>query len=179
LAQLDESDNLPDKDDLILTIGQFEQDSNSSDTATSRIINSSKKSTIEWISKAYQEGLIHAYRLCDEGGLSIALAKLCLAGNIGATVKLRALGRALEELLFDLDNPIAVVAVSPDFLLTLHESGNEKRIPVGVVGRFGGNDYSLTVASRQWDSPEERELIYLPVKEIEAEWKKCIVRRMS
>ena len=179
MAQLNKSDNIPNKDDLILTIGQFEQDSSFSGTTFFGNFNSNKDSTIEWLCAAYREGLIHAYRLCDEGGLTISLSQLCLAGKIGATVKLRALGKAPKELLFSADNPIAVLAVSPEFLLTIHESGNENRIPVGVIGRFGGSDFSLTVASRQWDPPEERELIYLPVKEIEAEWKKCIVRRMS
>jgi phosphoribosylformylglycinamidine synthase II len=60
-----------------------------------------------------RQGWVRSAHDCAEGGLAVALAESCLAGNLGADVTLSASGQRWDEVLFGEGGPKIVVSVSP------------------------------------------------------------------
>ncbi|MEZ4734272.1 MAG: phosphoribosylformylglycinamidine synthase subunit PurL [Caldilineaceae bacterium] len=89
--------------------------------------------------QAMQQGLVVACHDLSEGGLAVALAEMCLAGRLGATVEIERL-RDLEtqltamELLFSESNGRLLLEVRPEDVTTLEAHFNKvSLIPLGVV----------------------------------------------
>jgi phosphoribosylformylglycinamidine (FGAM) synthase-like enzyme len=124
-----------------------------------------------WLYKANEQGLINSYCYYSEAGLVISLIESCLIGQIGATVKVRAQGQPIMDVLFGTSNSCLLITVSPDNLIAFQDMAATNQNPVSVIGRVGGDSLSVSVASKQWDDPEEQEIIHLSLKELEDEWK--------
>lgn len=132
-----------------------------------------------WLLKANEQGLIKSFGGGSDSGLAISLIESCIAGQIGATIRLRAQGQTTDDVLFGSHASQLVVTVAPDNFLAFQELAAQAQSPAGVIGKVGGESLSITVASRQWNGPEERELLNLSLKELELEWKNNSFRRMD
>ncbi len=76
--------------------------------------------------QAMHAGLVQACHDCSEGGLAVALAEMCLAGGVGAEVKLMSVPRdpywsysADEAILFSESNGRFLIEVRPKTCLSL------------------------------------------------------------
>lgn len=132
-----------------------------------------------WIQEANERGLIHSYCYYSEAGLVISLIESCLIGEIGATVKIRAHGRPVMDVLFGTANSCLLITVAPDNLIAFQDMAVSNQSPVSVIGKIGGDLLSVSVASKQWGGPEEQEIIHLSLKELEDEWKSNSSPRMD
>ncbi len=71
------------------------------------------------IAKAISEGLIESCHDCSEGGLSVALAEMCFAGNLGMTIDLSAVPTSddvtkSEQILFSESTSRYIIEIKPD-----------------------------------------------------------------
>jgi phosphoribosylformylglycinamidine synthase len=86
---------------------------------------------------AVRQGLLSSAHDCSEGGVAVALAESCVAGNIGAVVSLDD-GLPAAVSLFSETQSRILVSVSEDktdaFLGLLAEA----KVPYGVIGEVGG-----------------------------------------
>jgi phosphoribosylformylglycinamidine synthase len=88
---------------------------------------------------AVQQGLIRTCHDLSEGGLAVALAEMCLAGRLGATVEIgglgdREIGLTPEELLFSESNGRLLLEVQPEDAAALEaQLSSVTLIPLGLV----------------------------------------------
>ncbi|MCA9968737.1 MAG: phosphoribosylformylglycinamidine synthase I, partial [Anaerolineales bacterium] len=99
--------------------------------------------------RAMRAGLLQACHDCSEGGLAVTLAEMCLAGGLGAEVKLMSIPRdpywayaAPEAILFSQSLGRFVVEVRPDDLPRLDALLAD--VPHGCIGVVGGPALRLT-----------------------------------
>ena len=89
--------------------------------------------------RAVQQGLIRTCHDLSEGGLAVALAEMCLAGRLGATVEIerlgdREIGLTPEELLFSESNGRLLLEVRPEDAAALETHlSSVTLIPLGKV----------------------------------------------
>jgi phosphoribosylformylglycinamidine synthase len=89
--------------------------------------------------RAVQQGLIRSCHDLSEGGLAVALAEMCLAGRLGATVEIerlgdREIGLTPEELLFSESNGRLLLEVQPEDAAALEaQLSSVTLIPLGLV----------------------------------------------
>lgn len=83
-------------------------------------------------------GLVESAHDISEGGLAVAMAECCLAGNIGATVNLPPGGSPLE-LLFAEDPSRIVVSVPVNSLAEVSRIASEYDVSAGAIGMTGGS----------------------------------------
>ncbi|MGV3723369.1 MAG: phosphoribosylformylglycinamidine synthase subunit PurL [Actinomycetota bacterium] len=112
-----------------------------------------------------QEGLVRSAHDCSEGGLGVTLAESCIAGRIGAQVRLPE-GGVTEQLFGEAPSRIVLtvsVEQSAAARLRLETAG----VPVADLGEVGGD--RLTVEGT----------LDVPVTELEATWERTIPAAMS
>jgi phosphoribosylformylglycinamidine synthase len=112
--------------------------------------------------KAISEGLIRAAHDLSEGGLGVALAEMCLAGRLGASISLPPSALSTFELLFSESNGRLLLEVSPENGASVEAlfAG----VPLARIGTVSG-DGRLDVRG------EEGNVISLPLSDIERAWK--------
>ncbi|MDO4909226.1 MAG: phosphoribosylformylglycinamidine synthase subunit PurL [Corynebacterium sp.] len=108
--------------------------------------------------------LVEAAHDLSEGGLNQALAELAIYANIGLSVDLSEVHEDLFAALFSESASRAVVTVKPENTETLMALATELGVPVRLLGRTGGSDY--TVADG----------FSIPVEEIAEAWKGTLPR---
>lgn len=94
--------------------------------------------------EAIQSGLITAAHDISDGGLSIALAEMCIFGKMGATVDLSVVGGNTHEVLFSEAQSgivISVDAANFDQVMTHFEDAD---IPAYKLGEAGGYDLLIS-----------------------------------
>ena len=84
------------------------------------------------------EGLVESAHDISEGGLAVAMAECCLAGNIGATVNLPSSGDPLG-LLFAEDPSRIVVSVPVNSLAEVSRIASEYGVTAEAIGTTGGS----------------------------------------
>ena len=84
------------------------------------------------------EGLVESAHDISEGGLAVAMAECCLAGNIGATLNLPSSGDPLG-LLFAEDPSRIVVSVPVNSLAEVSRIASEYAVTVEAIGTTGGS----------------------------------------
>ncbi len=87
-------------------------------------------------------GLVESAHDISEGGLAVAMAECCLAGNIGATVNLPTGGSPLESL-FAEDPSRIVVSVPMNSLAEVSRIASEYDVSVGAIGTTGGSTLKI------------------------------------
>ena len=119
--------------------------------------------------RAIQAGLVRACHDCSEGGLAVTLAEMCLAGGVGANVKLIYAPRDPywnyspdEAILFAESLSRFVVEVRPEDAEQFRQMMAD--VPHECFGVIGGD---RLVVNGRTDSP----ILDLPVSELEQAWR--------
>ncbi len=100
-----------------------------------------------------EQGLLDAAHDCAQGGLAVALAKMCLWGGRGAAVSARGDETHLDATLFGEGPARVVVACRPEHAEAVVRAGHEANVlctPLGIVGgdrlRLDGAVIDLAIA---------------------------------
>ena len=88
--------------------------------------------------RAVSEGIVHSAHDCSDGGLAVALAESCIAGNIGFTGTFDTSGRWDAALFGETESRI-VVSLPEDRLAELERLCSEEGVPSVMLGRVGGS----------------------------------------
>jgi phosphoribosylformylglycinamidine synthase len=118
-----------------------------------------------------RKGLVNSAHDCAEGGIAVALAECCIAGNLGASVELSSVGR-LDELLFGEAHGRILVGVEPErqaeWESYLQENLGESWQKIGLVTErnlqiatdFGTSlvDLTITKMADSWSNAIEKRL---------------------
>jgi len=96
----------------------------------------SEKSVHKLCYEANKQNILKSAHDTSEGGLAIALAECCIAGNIGATINLKAqsLGLRMDTVLFSESQSRIVVTVSPNNLPNLEKLAEKHGVPYENIG---------------------------------------------
>ena len=113
--------------------------------------------------KAVAEGIVNSAHDCSDGGLAVALAECCIAGNIGFTASFETTGRWDAALFGETESRI-VVSLPEDRLTQLQRLCSDEGVPIVVLGRVGGSrltlgssiDLDLDDAEDEWSGGLER-----------------------
>ncbi|AGF50335.1 phosphoribosylformyl glycinamidine synthetase II [Synechocystis sp. PCC 6803] len=120
------------------------------------------------------QGWVNAAHDCAEGGLSVALAEMAIASQLGAEINLPDSDQRLDNLLFGESASRIVVAVAPEHQPAWENYLAGQSLPwqkLGVVGTAQGN---LTFIDAQNNA-----LIDLPVSALTEPWQTAIARRLK
>lgn len=93
--------------------------------------------------EAIQSGLVTAAHDISDGGLSIALAEMCIFGKMGASVSLSAVGGNTHEVLFSEAQSGVVISVSPKNVGQVMSHFKNAGIPAYDVGKAGGSELKI------------------------------------
>jgi phosphoribosylformylglycinamidine synthase len=94
------------------------------------------------VRSAIREGLVSSAHDCSEGGLAVALAESCLAGGIGARVKIDS-ALAPSALLFSEEPSRVVVSCAAENVAKVVELAKRAGAPVMEIGAVGGNALAI------------------------------------
>ena len=121
--------------------------------------------------RAIQAGLVRACHDCSEGGLGVALAEMCLAGGVGANIKLIYAPRDPywhyspdEVVLFSESLSRFLVEVRPEDAEQFRAIMSEAGVPHECFGVIGGD---RLVINGRTDSP----ILDLPLSDLEKAWR--------
>ena len=107
---------------------------------------------------AVAQGLLSSAHDCSEGGLAVALAESCILGQLGAVIETNVAGRWDAALFGEAPSRI-VVSLRQDDLGTLQAMAAQERVPTVLLGRVGGERFSIS------------DLVDLPLTELEGAWR--------
>jgi len=123
--------------------------------------------------KAIQAGLINSAHDCAEGGLTIALAECCVSNpnqKLGTRINIVTQMRP-DALLFGESQSRILVSCNPRNLSRVEEVAKAENTPFEVLGRVEGDGLVIDV--------NDKRVIALGLKEIEARWRGAIPRYMQ
>lgn len=109
-----------------------------------------------------RRGLVKSAHDCSEGGLAVALAECCIAGNVGARIQLF-LSERKDACLFGEAQSRIIVTCAPRDLGRLERVAQDLGVSYQVVGRVGGDRLLIMNGTRV--------LINLLVGEMEEKWR--------
>ena len=92
--------------------------------------------------KAVTAGILHSAHDCSDGGLAVALAESCIAGNIGFTGTFALSGRWDAALFGETESRI-VVSLPEDRITEFERLCSDEGVPSVVLGSVGGNRLGL------------------------------------
>ncbi len=129
---------------------------------------------------AIRRGLIQSAHDCSDGGLAIALAEMCIAGEVGASIELPAEAEAspnirLDALLFGESQSRIVVSIARESLESLRTMARQIGVPFAYLGTVGGERFTLADNRMGFLRP----LINLPITEMTGAYRGAIGRIMS
>ncbi|GAQ24184.1 phosphoribosylformylglycinamidine synthase subunit PurL [Tepidanaerobacter syntrophicus] len=124
--------------------------------------------------KAIQLGLVNSAHDIVQGGLAIALAECCIAGNIGFEGEIESNLRP-DTLLFGEGQSRIIMSLKQDNLSTLNKLASELGVKVSVIGFVKGDSLKLTI--NQKDKTVGN--IEVPVKKMAEVSKNAIKGRMK
>ncbi|MCX7920214.1 MAG: phosphoribosylformylglycinamidine synthase subunit PurL [bacterium] len=113
---------------------------------------------------AIAHGFIHSAHDCAEGGLAVALAECCLAGNIGAKVNLPAKRFMPSVALFSESQSRIIVSVAEKNLTRLEKIMLQYHVPMTVLGLVGGKQLHIGLNERGRGRRDH--LIDIPISEL-------------
>ena len=113
--------------------------------------------------RAVAENIVNSAHDCSDGGLAVAIAESCIAGNIGFTASFAISGRWDAALFGETESRI-VVSLPEDRLTQLREICSDEGVPSVALGRIGGNrfvvgsslDLDLDDVEDEWSGGLER-----------------------
>ncbi|MEZ4646345.1 MAG: phosphoribosylformylglycinamidine synthase subunit PurL [Chloroflexota bacterium] len=119
--------------------------------------------------QAIQAGIVQACHDCAEGGIAVALAEMCLAGRLGAEVKVMSIPRdpywayaADDAILFSESLSRFLIEVRPADMPQLDQILAD--VPHNCIGVIGGSALRITNATGAT-------VIDVPVHELETAWR--------
>ena len=129
---------------------------------------------------AIRRGLVSAAHDCSDGGLAVALAEMCITGEIGAAIELptqveNVPNIRLDSLLFGESQSRILVSVAPDKLDALRGMARQIGVPLALLGRVGGDHFSLADNRFGFLKP----LWNVPVTDLSSAYRGAIGRIMS
>ena len=92
--------------------------------------------------KAIAQSIVNSAHDCSDGGLAVALAESCIAGNIGFIASFETTGRWDAALFGETESRI-VVSLPEDWLTQLRRLCSGEGVPTVVLGRVGGSRLNL------------------------------------
>jgi len=92
---------------------------------------------------AMDEGLVAVAHDCAEDGLAVALAEMCLAGDVGLDASGLEIGGRVDGALFGEAPSRILVAVPASSGQRLAEIAASRDVPVVHIGRLGGRRFVL------------------------------------
>jgi phosphoribosylformylglycinamidine synthase II len=107
--------------------------------------------------EAIQAGWVRAAHDVSDGGLAVALAEICIAGNLGADLAWEIAERA-DMALFGEGGSRIIVETREADLDTLERSAQEHKVPFAILGHVS-EEKTLSIQLRQAESSETNELI--------------------
>lgn len=117
--------------------------------------------------EAMRHGFIKSAHDCSDGGLAVAIAESCIAGDIGFTGGgCRVLGRLDDSFFGELQSRI-VVSLSPGSAAKLENIATRWRVPLALLGKVGGRHLLM------------EDYIDLPLAKIAKAWGKGLERALS
>ena len=113
--------------------------------------------------RAVAENIVNSAHDCSDGGLAVAIAESCIAGNIGFTASFAISGRWDAALFGETESRI-VVSLPEDRLTQLQRLCSEEGVPSVALGRAGGSrlvvgsslDLDLDDVENEWSGGLER-----------------------
>ena len=92
--------------------------------------------------KAVAQAILHSAHDCSDGGLAVALAESCIAGNIGFTASFVLTARWDAALFGETESRI-IVSLPEDRLTHLEKLCSDEGVPSVMLGRVGGGRLTL------------------------------------
>ena len=120
--------------------------------------------------KGIGDGVIKSAHDCADGGLAVTLAESCIAGGIGADVKLSA-NCGPSAALFAETQSRVVVSVEAEKLGLLREIVDAYRVESTILGTVGGDAMTIAV--------NDVEIINIGVSELDSCWRNAIPGKMA
>jgi phosphoribosylformylglycinamidine synthase len=120
------------------------------------------------------QGWVNAAHDCAEGGLSVAIAEMAIAGQLGAEINLPDSEQRLDNLLFGESSSRIVVTVAPANQSAWENYLASQSFPWQKLGVVGSEQGNLTLLDGQ-NNP----LIDLPVSALIEPWQTAIARRLN
>jgi len=124
------------------------------------------------VSLAISDGFILSCHDCSEGGIAVALAEMCLAGEVGAEVDISRGPKSPDvrndyEALFSESNSRFILEVKPKMQNKLEKLFSSYKIPFSIIGE--------TVAREHLQIKNDKKDIVLDeaIKELKNFWKKA------
>jgi phosphoribosylformylglycinamidine synthase subunit PurL len=105
--------------------------------APPRLDLEAEKHLVELLPELASMGLIKSAHDISEGGLAVALAEKCIAGNIGCMLTFPWKGRVVDWL-FAESSGCAIVSVAHDQWAGFRIAADHHGVPVQILGRVGG-----------------------------------------
>jgi phosphoribosylformylglycinamidine synthase len=97
-----------------------------------------EKRVLECVLEAISRKFVTACHDCSKGGLAIALAKMCMKGNLGAQIDLKPVESQelqIDELLFAESHSRFILSIKKDLLNTLKELAEQYSVPFYLLGK--------------------------------------------
>ncbi|MCD5406253.1 MAG: phosphoribosylformylglycinamidine synthase subunit PurL [Desulfotomaculum sp.] len=135
-----------------------------------------EKKVQQAVLRAIKKGLIKSAHDCSEGGLAVALAESCIAGNIGGEIALPASvwqGIRLDALLFGETQSRIIITSAANHTDQLLQDLVELAVPFTRLGTVGGTNFEINLLD-----PESK-IINLPVAKLKNEWREAIACLMK
>lgn len=129
---------------------------------------------------AIRRGLVKSAHDVSDGGLAVALAECCIAGEIGASIELsdgveEAAGTRLDALLFGETQSRVVLSCSRENMVHLKEMARTAGVPLSFLGTVGGANFTLADGRMNVLRP----LCEFPVAQLEDLYRGAIRRLME
>ena len=116
---------------------------------------------------AIQAGWVRSAHDCSDGGLAVALAECCIAGNLGLEAReIPAAGGRVDSLLFGEQQSRIVVSVAPEHGPDLEQRARAAGVPITRLGAVAGErmmlgaiiDLPISQLAEAWEHGLERAL---------------------
>ena len=124
-----------------------------------------------FVLEAIRRGLVRSAHDCAEGGLAVALAECALAGGVGASIELDAIGGRRDVTLFGEGASRIVLEVATGDVAALEALATRCDVDVRAIGGVGGDRLAMRVAGEL--------LVDEPVPLLERAWRDTIPALME
>jgi phosphoribosylformylglycinamidine synthase len=139
-------------------------------TAVPRVDLAQTKRYSEAVVTAIEKGLVAAAHDVSMGGLAVALAEMCLGGDVGAMIDLAPLGATHDDVaLFSESNTRWLLEAKDPRALEAHFAA--AGVPLQKLGTVGGKDVKINHGAKR--------LVDVPVSDARADFTTGLKRRMA
>lgn len=132
-----------------------------------------EKALLAAVSETMGKGLVRAAHDVSDGGLLLAVAEMCFAGEVGCGLIVDTPLR-LDAYLFGESQGRILLAVRPEEVPAVAAIAAEHDVPWTLLGSTGGKTLRVMRAGQ-----EEEPLINEPLEELERIWREALPRRLE